>query len=195
MQPTVPPRTAARVFVLAPMIATALVLAAFAALVLRGTPAWQGALDDGSSPPVEVLMPDTDRSVDELVQLVREVARRRPDTQPDRDVQVILTDRLPPEHDQPLFGGFNAGSTVWVRVGLANPTRTLLHEVAHALTRGAGHDEPFRSVYLAAVGTAYDGETASRENRRLAWVYDRCHLDDSCPELVRSRAIEHEAST
>jgi hypothetical protein len=139
-----------------------------------------------STPPVvRVVMPDTDHSVDELVHLVRQAAREVPDTRPDRALQVIFTDALPAEHDQPLLGGYQTGSTVWVRTGVARPTRTLLHEVAHVVTPGAGHDEPFRSVYLAAIAVVYDEQTAAREARRLAWVNDRCYLADSCPELDR----------
>jgi hypothetical protein len=136
---------------------------------------------------VQIVMPDTDLTVDGLVQSVRDAARGLPGTRPDRDLRVIFTDELPAEHDRPFLGGLQVGSTVWVRVGVASPTRTLMHEVTHVLTPGAGHDEPFRSVYLASLAAVYDEETVSREARRLAWVYDGCYLDDSCPELVRSR--------
>ena len=159
------------VFTLAPRVGTAGI-----------SPSTQGP----STPPVvRVVMPDTDRSVDELVHLVRQAAREVPDTRPDRDLQVVLTDALPAGYDQPLSGGYHVGSTVWVRTGVARPTRTLLHEVAHVVTPGSGHGEPFRTVYLAATTAAYDEETAAREARRVAWVHDRCYLDGSCPELAR----------
>ena len=34
-------------------------------------------------------------------------------------------------------------------------------------------------------GEVYDEATAAREERRLAWVYDKCYLEDACPEVPR----------
>jgi len=117
------------------------------------------------TPVVRVVMPDSNLSVDELVDLVRQAAREVPDTRPDRDVQVVLTDALPTEYDQPLLGGYHAGSTVWVRTGVARPTRTLLHEVAHVVTPGSGHEEPFRTVFLTAITAASRSPTLGRCRR------------------------------
>jgi hypothetical protein len=95
---------------------------------------------------------------------------------------VTLTRELPGSEERPLWGGLQSGATVWVRIdGIAMPSRTLLHEVAYALTPGDGHGERFREVYLAAMAEVYGPPTAEREARRLAWVYDRCYLDGTCP--------------
>jgi hypothetical protein len=154
------------------------------AILAASSPRLTGSSASASA---QIVMPDTGLTVDGLVHSVRDAARGLPGTHPDRGLRVIFTDELPAEHDQPLLGGLQVGSTVWVRVGVASPTRTLVHEVAHVVTPGAGHDEPFRSVYLASLAAVYEEEAVSREARRLAWVYDRCYLDDSCPELERGR--------
>jgi hypothetical protein len=159
-------------------------VAALLSLVLAvsfTTPEALGSSDSST----QIIMPDTDLTVDELIDSVRSAARGLPDTEPDRGLRVVFTDTLPEEHDEAFFGGLQVGSTVWVRIGVGSPTRTLIHEVTHALTRDREHGEMFRTVYLMAISTVFDDEAASRETRRLAWVYDRCYLDDSCPPLSR----------
>lgn len=139
-----------------------------------------------SQPSTEIVLPDTERTVAEVVGSVRDAARAVPSTEPDRDLRIVFTDAVPDADDRPFVAGLQHENTVWARIeGIAMPTRTLLHEVAHVLAPGAGHGDTFRAVYLAAIAEVYDGETEAREARRLAWVYDKCYLDDSCPEVPR----------
>jgi hypothetical protein len=139
--------------------------------------------------PFEVVMPDSGRTVSDLVRVVAGAAGEVPGSRPLPQLDIVFTDEIPEADGEPLVGGWQRGSTVSVRIGgNAMPTRVLLHELAHAATPGAGHDGPFRDVYLAAVAEVYDEATASREHRRLAWVYDGCYRDDTCPELVRAVA-------
>lgn len=137
-------------------------------------------------PSIEVVLPDTERTVAELVSRVRGAARDVRGTEPDRDLRVIFADALPDADDRPFLSGLQHGATLWVRIdGVAMPTRTLIHEVTHALAPGAGHSDMFRAVYLAAIAEVYDEMTSAREARRLAWVYDTCYEDHSCPEVPR----------
>jgi hypothetical protein len=65
---------------------------------------------------------------------------------------VILTDEVPSTDEADFLGGRQVGTTVWVRIdGLAMPSRTLLHEAAHAFTPGDGHGERLREVDLTAM--------------------------------------------
>jgi hypothetical protein len=134
---------------------------------------------------VQVVLPDSGRTVDEVVAAVRAAARDVEAADPDRDLEVILTDEIPDPHGRAMLAGMQDGDTLWVRIGVADPTRTLAHEVAHALTPGAGHDGAFLDVYLVAIDDLFGGMLASREARRIAWVYHRCYEDGSCPELLR----------
>jgi hypothetical protein len=135
---------------------------------------------------VEVMLADSDLAIADLVRVVEVAAKSAGIERPIDELTVILTEELPGSDQRPLWGGLQSGATVWVRVdGLAMPSRTLLHEVAHALTPGDGHGERFRAVYLGAMSEVYGAATAAREARRLAWVYDKCYLDDTCP----SRAV------
>jgi hypothetical protein len=137
---------------------------------------------------VEVVLPDTEARLSDLVRAVRSAAVGVHGTLPERDLEVVLTTRLPEDADEPGLTGWQRGSTVWVRLeGNATPTTTLLHELAHAVTPGGGHGETFREVYLTAVTEVLDLQTAEKEARRLAWVYDRCYQDDACP-VVTPRA-------
>lgn len=137
-------------------------------------------------PSTQVVLSDTERSVAELVTTVRDAARDVRETEPDRDLRIVFTGALPDADDRPLVAGLQRRTTLWVRIdGIAMPTRTLLHEVAHALVAGDGHGDTFRAVYLAAIAEVYDEATAAREARRLAWVYDRCYAHDTCPEVPR----------
>jgi hypothetical protein len=142
------------------------------------------------SPPalsVDVVLADSQMAVTELVRVVEGAANTAGVGRPIYELTVILTEELPGSDQRPFWGGLQTGATVWVRIdGLAMPSRTLLHEVAHAFTPGDGHGERFREVYLAAMTEVYGAATASREARRLAWVYDRCYLDATCP--IASRA-------
>jgi hypothetical protein len=136
---------------------------------------------------VDVVLADSDLAIADLVRVVEVAAEAAGVERPIDELTVILTEELPGADQRPLWGGLQSGATVWVRIdGLAMPSRTLLHEVAHALTPGDGHGERFREVYLAAMTEVYGAATASREARRLAWVYDRCYLDATCP--IASRA-------
>lgn len=136
---------------------------------------------------LEVRLADSGRTIAELVAVVEAAAAAADVVRPYDELTVVLTDRIPGVDVDPLVGGLSVGDTVWVRTeGVAMPSRTLLHEVAHAFTPGAGHGEPFRRIYLAAVHEVYGSEVASRELRRLAWVYDRCYLDRSCPRSERA---------
>jgi hypothetical protein len=139
----------------------------------------------GAGGAVQVVLPDSGRTVDEVVAAVRAAARDVEAADPDRDLEVILTDEIPDPHGRAMLAGMQDGDTLWVRIGVADPTRTLAHEVAHALTPGAGHDDAFLDVYLAAVDELFGEMLASREARRIAWVYHRCYEDDSCPEVLR----------
>lgn len=137
-------------------------------------------------PSIEVVLPDTERTVVELVRRVRDAARDVRDTEPDRELRVGFADELPDADDRRFLAGLQHGTTAWVRIdGVAMPTRTLIHEVAHALAPGAGHGDAFRATYLTAIAEVYDETTAAQEARRLAWVYDKCYEDDSCPEVPR----------
>jgi hypothetical protein len=103
---------------------------------------------------------------------------------PASGLTVVLTDEVPNSDGHAFVGGRHAGTTVWVRIGgLAMPSRTVLHELSHAFTPGDGRGGRFREIYLGAVTEVYGAGLATREARRLAWVYDRCHLDDACPPL------------
>jgi hypothetical protein len=155
----------------------ALTLLATLWAVIVGGPAPAGR----PAPSAEVVMADTGMAISDLVQVVRVAARDVPGSTPDRDLEIILVDEIPGADSRPFVGGLQRGSTVWVRVDLALPTRMLIHELAHAVTPGAEHGDRFRAVYLAVITEIYDETTALRETKRLAWVYDRCYADDSCP--------------
>lgn len=140
-------------------------------------------------PSAEVVLEDSGLTVAELVDVVRAGAADVHASDPDRDLRIALAAELHGGHERPFVAGRQQDEIVWVRVdGVAMPTRTLIHELTHALAPGAGHGDTFRTIYLAAIDEMYDEATASREQRRLAWVYDRCYLDDSCPEV---RTSEH----
>jgi hypothetical protein len=133
------------------------------------------------TPVAEVVMADTGMTVSELVGIVRDAARPVPGGTPDRGLEIVFVDEVPGAGRRPFVGGLQRGSTVWIRVAIAMPTRMLVHELAHAVTPGAEHGDAFRAVYLAAIAEVYGEATASRETHRLAWVYDKCYLDRSCP--------------
>jgi hypothetical protein len=131
---------------------------------------------------VDVVLADSEMAIAELVRVVEGAANAAGVGRPIDELTVILTEELPGSDQRPFWGGLQAGATVWVRIdGLAMPSRTLLHEVAHAFTPGDGHGERFREVYLAAMAEVYGPATAARESRRLAWVYDKCYLEGTCP--------------
>jgi hypothetical protein len=137
--------------------------------------------------PLDVVLADSDLAIAELVQVVEVAAEAAGVERPIDELTVILTKELPGSEERPSWGGLQSGATVWVRTdGIAMPSRTLLHEVAHAFTPGDGHGELFREVYLAAVAEVYGVATATREGRRLAWVYDMCYLDGTCPSRTSS---------
>jgi hypothetical protein len=155
--------------------------------VVAPVPVARGAAAEpaGAGGSVQVVLPDTRRTVDEVVAAVRAAASDVDAADPDRDLEVILTHEIPDPHGRTMLAGMQDGDTLWVRIGGAEPTRTLAHEVAHALTPGAGHEGAFLDVYLAAVDELFGEVLASREARRIAWVYHRCYEDDSCPEVLR----------
>jgi hypothetical protein len=157
-------------------------VAAVGMLVVLGV--WPSVSE--AEPAVEVALPDSGLTVTEVVRVVRAAAEAEPAATPGRDVTVVFTDVVPGAEEAGLVAGRQRGSTVWVRVqGLAAPTRTLVHELAHVLVPGDGHGEGFRAVYLAAFEEIFGVERTSREARRLAWVYDRCYRDGSCPAIRR----------
>jgi hypothetical protein len=145
--------------------------------------------------PLDIVLADSDLAIADLVRVVEEAAEAAGVDRPLDELTVILTKELPASHERPSWGGLQSGTTVWVRTdGIAMPSRTLLHEVAHAFTPGDGHGELFREVYLAAVTEVYGAATATREGRRLAWVYDKCYLDGTCPS-VRAPTVRGPDST
>jgi hypothetical protein len=131
---------------------------------------------------VEVRLSTEGPTVAELVAVVREHARRTPGADPTAPVTVILSGDLAEEtgEDRALLGGLQRGRYVWVRTDLAWPERTLVHEVAHALTDGDGHGPIWRAVYLGATEQLFGEHRAERERRRIAWVHDRCYRTDTC---------------
>jgi hypothetical protein len=138
---------------------------------------------------IDVVLADSGMTIAELVRIVGDAAEATGADRPLDELTVILTDEVPSE-DGRFLGGLQVGTTVWVRIdGLALPSRTLLHEAAHAFTPGDGHGERFREVYLTAMTEVYGRASATREARRLAWVYDRCYRDDTCPALDRGRPV------
>jgi hypothetical protein len=161
----------------------AAVLAVLAVLAVGFPAAATGGF--GSQPTAEVILPDTEAPVSRLVEVVRGAARRVPATVPDAELRIVFVGDVPDADATPFVAGLQRDTTVWVRVDGAMPTRTLLHELAHAVTPGTGHGDGFRAVYLAAIEEVYGRDTAAREARRLAWVYDRCYRDGSCPEVPR----------
>ena len=162
-------------------IALAVLAAAGVALMAARAPAAP------TEPAVEVVLEDTGLTVNELVEVVRHAAVGVPGSDPDRDLRIIFTPEIPNREGRPLVAGQQQDSTVWVRVdGVAMHTRTLLHELAHVVAPDADHGDTFRAIYLAAIEDVYDESTRSREARRLAWVYDRCYLDDACPKIRRA---------
>lgn len=143
-------------------------------------------------PSAEVVLEDSGLTVAEVVAVLRAAAAGVRGSDPDRDVQIVFAAELHSGHERPLVAGRQQDATVWVRVdGVAMPTRTLIHELTHALAPGAGHGETFRAIYLAAIEEVHDEATASREQRRLAWVYDKCYLDDSCPAVREAEDRGH----
>jgi hypothetical protein len=153
------------------------------AVVVAAWPAPPGVTDRA----LDVVLADSDIAIAELVRIVEVAAESAGVERPIDELTVILTEELPGSEERPLWGGLQSGATVWVRIdGIAMPSRTLLHEVAHAFTPGDGHGELFRKVYLAAMAEVYGAATATREGRRLAWVYDKCYLDETCPSRTSS---------
>jgi hypothetical protein len=161
-------------------------LAALAALIagISGSVAARSASPDDAALAIDVVLADSGRTIAELVRIVGDAAEATGTDRPLDELTVILTDEVPSTDEPDFLGGLQVGTTVWVRIdGLAMPSRTLLHEAAHAFTPGDGHGERFREVYLAAMTEVYGATSATREARRLAWVYDRCYRDDTCPGL------------
>ena len=123
-------------------------------------------------------------TVQGMVDAVRRQARRTAGANGEVDVTVVLSGDLAGElgDERPLLAGQQHGSTAFVRVDLAWPERTVIHEVAHVVTDGDGHGQIWRAVYLGAFAELYGPDAAHREARRIAWVHDRCYLTDSCPQ-------------
>ncbi len=144
------------------------------------TPATHGDVDAGHT---MVRLTADGPTVQERVDTVRRHAHRTPGADGDVDMTVVLSGNLARElsDERPLLAGLQRGSTAFVRVDLAWPERTVLHEVAHVATEGDGHGHIWRAVYLGAMAELYGPDAAHREARRIAWVYDRCYLTDSCP--------------
>ena len=128
-------------------------------------------------------------SVEEIIGVVRSQARQMPGAQPDAPLTVVLTSDVAGEtgDERDLLAGIQRGETAWVRTDGGWPERTLVHEVAHVLTDGDGHGAIWRGVYLGAIEELFGDARASREQRRIAWIYDRCYLDGSCPRRDDSR--------
>ncbi len=141
--------------------------------------------NEGISPErTAVRLSATGPTVDEMVDAVRRQAHRTTRADGDAELTVVLTGDLAKElgDDRPLLAGQQRGGTAFVRIDLAWPERTVIHEVAHVMTNGDGHGETWRAVYLGAMTELYGPDAAHREARRTAWVHDRCYLTDSCPE-------------
>jgi hypothetical protein len=120
--------------------------------------------------------------VSEMVATVRHHARRTLGAHPDAPVEVVLTTDLAGEadHDHAMLAGVQVGSTAFVRTDVAWPERTLLHEVAHLLAPGDEHGPIWRAIYLGAIEELFGQTRRAQEQRRLAWVYDRCYRNDGC---------------
>lgn len=129
----------------------------------------------------------TGPTVEEMVDAVRRQARRTPGADGDVEVTVVLSGDLERElgDGRPLLAGQQRDGTAFVRVDVAWPERTVIHEAAHVVTDGDGHGEIWRAVYLGAITDLYGPDAAHREAHRIAWTYDRCYLTDACPERVR----------
>jgi hypothetical protein len=161
-------------------------LAALAALIaaISVLVAARAAAPDDVALAIDVVLTDSGMTIAELVRIVGDAAEATGTARPIGELTVILTDEVPSTDEADFLGGLQVGTTVWVRIdGVAMPSRTLLHEAAHAFTPGDGHGEHFREVYLTAMTEVYGAAGATREARRLAWVYDRCYRDDTCPAL------------
>jgi hypothetical protein len=123
-------------------------------------------------------------TVQQMVETVRQHAHRTPGADGEVAVTVVLAGDLARElgDERPLLAGLQHGGTAFVRVDLAWPERTVIHEVAHVVTDGDGHGQIWRAVYLGAIAELYGPDAAHREARRIAWIHDRCYLTDSCPQ-------------
>jgi hypothetical protein len=141
--------------------------------------------DDGvDAAQTVVRLSATGPTVVEMVDAVRRQARRTPGADGDAEMTLVLSGDLARElgDERPLLAGQQRGGTAYVRVDVAWPERTVVHEVAHVMTDGDGHGEIWRAVYLGAMAELYGSDAAHRETRRVAWVHDRCYLTDSCPD-------------
>lgn len=176
-------------------VVAVLLLAATGKVLFASDPAvgsTQSAHDDGDvdAERTVVRLSADGPTVEEMVDAVRHQARRTPGADGDADVIVVLSGDLARDlgDERPLLAGQQHGSTAFVRVDLAWPERTVIHEVAHVVTHGDGHGETWRAVYLGAIAELYGSDAVHREARRIAWVNDRCYLTDSCPRRQQSAA-------
>ncbi len=130
-----------------------------------------------------VLSGDVTAEVRELATVVVDAARHHGVPVVADELEIRFVDRIDP-------GSFVAGRTDGDRIvvgrNVAEPERTLLHELAHAVVGiEHGHREPWRSVYVTAVGEVFGERRAEREMRRIRWVYDKSYLESSDPERDR----------
>ena len=133
--------------------------------------------------PLQLHLTTDGPSVKQIIGVVRSQARQVPGAQPDAPVTVVLTTDVAGEtgDERALLAGMQRGETAWVRTDGGWPERTLIHEVAHVVTDGDGHGEIWRAVYLGAIEELFGEAASAREQRRIARIYDRCYLDDTCP--------------
>lgn len=130
-----------------------------------------------------VLTGDVTPEVRELASVVVDAARRHGVPVITDELEIRFTARI--EQDS-LLAGRTDGELIIVGCNVAEPERTLLHELAHAVVGVEhGHREPWRSVYVTAVGEVFGERKAERELRRIRWVYDKSYLESSDPERTR----------
>lgn len=116
----------------------------------------------------------------ELAAAVVDAARRHGVPLATEEVEITFVDRIDPDA---YIAGRTDGRQIVVGCNVAEPERTLLHELAHAVVGiEHGHDGPWRSVYVTAVSEAFGDRSAQRELRRIRWVYDKSYLDRHIPD-------------
>jgi hypothetical protein len=128
---------------------------------------------NGGDRPI-VLTGEATPEVRHLVSVVVRAAQGRDVAVVPAEIDIRFIDRVDSDR---AVGGWTDGVVVLVGANGALPKRTLLHELTHAVVGvEIGHDEPWRSVYIAAVGDVFGDRMAERELRRIRWVYDKSYL-------------------
>jgi hypothetical protein len=126
-----------------------------------------------------VLTGDVTPEIRELAALVVDTARRHGVPVVATELEIRFVDRVEPGE---FIAGRTDGRLILVGRNVARPDLTLLHEISHAVVGlEHGHGEPWRTVYVSAVGELFGERRAERELRRIRWVYDKSYLDHDLP--------------